>query len=113
MLLSRVQPYPPKGLLIGTAPVTVLHECFLRSKGPAIEISRLRGENERLQERVRQAELIISVQKKVAHLWIALGYGIKGVVLERVLKSITPFKVSGRKWRFFVLLLALCWPKAL
>lgn len=34
----------------------------------AIELARLRRENERLQERLRQAELIISVQKKVAQM---------------------------------------------
>lgn len=42
-----------------------------RKRGPkpdpqAIELARLRRENERLQERLRQAELIIEVQKKVA-----------------------------------------------
>ena len=35
----------------------------------AIELAKLRRENERLQERVRQAELIISVQKKVAQMF--------------------------------------------
>jgi transposase-like protein len=34
----------------------------------AIELAKLRRENERLQERLRQAELIISVQKKVAQM---------------------------------------------
>ena len=34
----------------------------------AIEIERLRRENARLQERLRQAELIIDVQKKVARM---------------------------------------------
>jgi transposase len=34
----------------------------------AIELAKLRHENERLQERLRQAELIISVQKKVAQM---------------------------------------------
>ena len=42
-----------------------------RKRGPkpdpqAIELARLRHENERLQERLRRAELIIDVQKKVA-----------------------------------------------
>ena len=35
----------------------------------AIELAKLRRENERLQERLRQAELIISVQKKVAQMF--------------------------------------------
>lgn len=35
----------------------------------AVELARLRRENERLQERLRQAELIISVQKKVAQMF--------------------------------------------
>lgn len=44
-----------------------------RKRGPkpdpqAIELARLRHENERLQERLRRAELIIDVQKKVAGL---------------------------------------------
>jgi transposase len=34
----------------------------------AIELAKLRREHERLQERLRQAELIISVQKKVAQM---------------------------------------------
>lgn len=34
----------------------------------AIELAKLRRENERLQERLRQAELIIEVQKKVAQM---------------------------------------------
>src|SRR6266545_7347431 len=34
----------------------------------AIELARLRRENERLQERLRRAELIIQVQKKVAQM---------------------------------------------
>jgi len=34
----------------------------------AVELSRLKRENERLQERLRKAELIIEVQKKVAQL---------------------------------------------
>jgi transposase len=34
----------------------------------AIELAKLRRENERLQERLRQAELIIDVQKKVAQM---------------------------------------------
>ena len=34
----------------------------------AIELAKLRREHERLQERLRQAELIIEVQKKVARL---------------------------------------------
>lgn len=45
-----------------------------RKRGPkpdpqAIELAKLRRENERLQERLRQAELIISVQKKVAQMF--------------------------------------------
>jgi transposase-like protein len=44
-----------------------------RKRGPkpdpqAIELAKLRRENERLQERLRQAELIIEVQKKVAQM---------------------------------------------
>jgi transposase-like protein len=35
----------------------------------AIELAKLRRENARLQERLRQAELIISVQKKVAQMF--------------------------------------------
>ena len=35
----------------------------------AIELAKLRRENTRLQERLRQAELIISVQKKVAQMF--------------------------------------------
>src|SRR5512138_3068132 len=35
----------------------------------AIELAKLRRENERLQERLHQAELIISVQKKVAQMF--------------------------------------------
>lgn len=34
----------------------------------ALELAKLRRENERLQERLRQAELIIDVQKKVAQM---------------------------------------------
>jgi len=34
----------------------------------AVELAKLRRENERLQERLRQAELIIEVQKKVAQM---------------------------------------------
>jgi transposase len=34
----------------------------------ALELTKLRRENERLQERLRQAELIIDVQKKVAQM---------------------------------------------
>lgn len=52
------------GVLDGLAP---------RKRGPkldpqAIELARLRRENERLQERLRRAELIIDVQKKVARM---------------------------------------------
>jgi transposase len=44
-----------------------------RKRGPkpdpqAVELARLRHENERLQERLRRAELIIDVQKKVARM---------------------------------------------
>ena len=35
---------------------------------PAQELARLKRENERLQEKLRQAELIIDVQKKVSEL---------------------------------------------
>jgi len=35
----------------------------------AIELAKLRRENERLQERLRQAELILQVQKKVAQMF--------------------------------------------
>jgi transposase-like protein len=53
-----------RGELDGLAP---------QKRGPkpdpqAIEIARLRRENERLQERLRRAELIIDVQKKVARM---------------------------------------------
>jgi len=53
-----------RGELEGLAP---------QKRGPkpdpqAIELAKLRRENERLQERLRQAELIISVQKKVAQM---------------------------------------------
>ncbi len=53
-----------RGELDGLAP---------QKRGPkpdpqAIEIARLRRENARLQERVRRAELIIDVQKKVARM---------------------------------------------
>lgn len=40
-----------------------------KSNPQAIELAKLRRENERLQERLRQAELIISVQKKVAQMF--------------------------------------------
>jgi transposase-like protein len=45
-----------------------------KKRGPkpnpeAIELAKLRRENARLQERLRQAELIISVQKKVAQMF--------------------------------------------
>jgi len=45
-----------------------------RKRGPkpnpeAIELAKLRREHARLQERLRQAEIIISVQKKVAQLF--------------------------------------------
>ena len=53
-----------RGELDGLAP---------QKRGPkpdpqAVELARLQRENERLRERVRQAELIIDVQKKVAQL---------------------------------------------
>ena len=53
-----------RGELEGLAP---------QKRGPkpdpqAIELAKLRRENERLQERLRQAELIIDVQKKVAQM---------------------------------------------
>jgi hypothetical protein len=35
---------------------------------PAQELARLKRENERLKERLRQAELIIEVQKKVSEM---------------------------------------------
>lgn len=40
-----------------------------KSDPQAIELARLRRENERLQERLRQAEIIIAVQKKVAQMF--------------------------------------------
>ncbi len=54
-----------RGELDGLAP---------QKRGPkpdpqAVEIARLRRENARLQERVRRAELIIDVQKKVARMF--------------------------------------------
>src|SRR5574342_903269 len=54
-----------RGELDGLAP---------QNRGPkpdpqAIEIARLRRENERLQEKLRRAELIIDVQKKVARMF--------------------------------------------
>src|SRR3990172_8065722 len=53
-----------RGELDGLAP---------QQRGPkpdpqAVELARLQGENERLPERLRQAELIIDVQKKVAQM---------------------------------------------
>lgn len=59
-----------RGELDGLAP---------QKRGPkpdpqAVELTRLQGENERLRERLRQAELIIDVQKKVAQmLGVAIG----------------------------------------
>ena len=53
------------GELDGLAP----HKRGPKPDPQAIELAKLRRENERLQERLRQAELIISVQKKVAQLF--------------------------------------------
>ena len=59
-----------RGELDGLAP---------QKRGPkldpqAVELARLQRENERLRERLRQAELIIDVQKKVAQmLGVAIG----------------------------------------
>jgi cell shape-determining protein MreC len=39
-----------------------------RTESPSQEIARLKRENERLTEKIRQAELIIDVQKKVSEL---------------------------------------------
>ena len=60
-----------RGELDGLAP---------QKRGPkpdpqAMELARLQRENERLRERLRQAELIIDVQKKVAQM---LGVPIEG-----------------------------------
>jgi transposase len=60
-----------RGELDGLAP---------QKRGPkldpqAVELARLQRENERLRERLRQAELIIDVQKKVAQM---LGVPIEG-----------------------------------
>jgi transposase-like protein len=45
----------------------------------AVELARLKRENERLLERLRQAELIIEVQKKVAQM---LGVAVEGTNLD-------------------------------
>ena len=63
--LSTWRKQRERGELDGLAP---------RKRGPkpdpqAIELARLRRENERLQERLRRAELIIDVQKKVARMF--------------------------------------------
>jgi transposase len=64
-----------RGELDGLAP---------QKRGPkpdpqAVELARLERENERLRERLRQAELIIEVQKKVAQM---LGAPIDGLVQD-------------------------------
>ena len=53
------------GELDGLAP----HKRGPKPDPQAVELAKLRRENERLQERLRQAELIISVQKKVAQMF--------------------------------------------
>jgi transposase-like protein len=53
------------GELDGLAP----HKRGPKPDPQAIELAKLRRENARLQERLRQAELIISVQKKVAQMF--------------------------------------------
>jgi len=53
------------GELDGLAP----HKRGPKPNPEAIELAKLHRENERLQERLRQAELIISVQKKVAQMF--------------------------------------------
>ena len=52
-----------------------VHEAFSRKRGPepqhnpfAVENQKLRRQNERVQEELRKAEIIIDVQKKVATL---------------------------------------------
>ena len=57
--------------LDGLAPNTEEHSAGKRGPKPnpeAIELAKLRREYARLQERMRQAELIIDVQKKVARM---------------------------------------------
>jgi transposase-like protein len=63
-LLSKWRQQRAKGALVALAP---------KRRGPkpdpqAEEIDRLRRENERLQERLKKAEMIIDVQKKVSQL---------------------------------------------
>ena len=63
-LLSKWRQQRAKGALAALAP---------KRRGPkpdpqAEEIARLRRENERLQERLKKAEMIIEVQKKVSQL---------------------------------------------
>jgi transposase len=53
------------GELDGLAP----HKRGPKPNPEAIELAKLRRENERLQERLRRAELIIDVQKKVAQMF--------------------------------------------
>jgi len=53
------------GELDGLSP----HKRGPKPNPEAIELAKLRRENARLQERLRQAELIISVQKKVAQMF--------------------------------------------
>ncbi len=53
------------GELDGLSP----HKRGPKSDPQALELAKLRRENARLQERLRQAELIISVQKKVAQMF--------------------------------------------
>lgn len=53
------------GELDGLSP----HKRGPKPNPEAIELAKLRREHERLQERLRQAELIISVQKKVAQMF--------------------------------------------
>src|SRR3989304_2991126 len=59
-----------RGELDGLAP----HKRGPKLDPQAVELARLQRENERLRERLRQAELIIDVQKKVAQmLGVAIG----------------------------------------
>jgi transposase-like protein len=53
-----------RGELAGLAP----HKRGPKPDPQAVELARLQGENERLREQLRKAELIIDVQKKVAQL---------------------------------------------
>jgi transposase-like protein len=63
-LISKWRQRSQKGIVAGLA---------TQKRGPkvdaqAVELARLQRENERLRERLRQAELIIEVQKKVSQI---------------------------------------------